>query len=218
MATTTPDSIFSPDAASQFALPTDLAAMATSMQSALIKRSWYYVGTDAQRLALSGTELRNGIVFEDVSTGEMWQYKAGAWVSKDLVRNLARIAPVTSGNQGGITTTRTKVSGTDISLTLSAPTVLRFLAGFVTYSTNTADVVLAQIMDGTTSVFDTTNPANSSTTVATTGRIQYLTTEALIPAGAHAFHLAATRVVGPGTITVSPGAKSPTFFAIDRVG
>ena len=218
MTTTSPDNIFSPDASSIFALTTDLAAMAASTQSALIKRSWYYLGTDAQRLALAGAELRNGIIFEDISTGEMWQYKGGAWVSKDLVRNLGRITPITAGNQGGITTTRTKVTGTGIAITLSAPTILRFLGGFVTYSSNTSDVVLAEIVDGSSTIFSTTNPANSSTTVVATGRIQLLSTEILIPAGAHSFYLAASRVVGPGNVTVSPGASSPTYFSIDRVG
>ena len=218
MAVTTPDGIFSPDSGNQYNYSVDMSATAASVQAALIKRSWYYVGTDAQRLALSGAELRNGIIFEDVATGELWQRKGGAWVTKDLVRNLGRVAPVTSGNQGGITTTRTKVNGTDINLTLSAPTILRFIGGFVTYSSSTSDVVLSQVMDGSNSVFEMSNPANSSTTIAATGRIQPIMAEVLIPAGAHSFHLAVSRNAGTGSVTVSPGAKSPTYFSIDRVG
>lgn len=219
MASTSPDNIFSPDAGSSYALTTDLAAMAGSMQTALIKRSWYYLGTDAQRLALSGAELRNGIIFEDISTGEIWQYRAGAWTQKELVRNIARINPVTSDNQTGITTSQVKLTGTDLAFTLSAPTLLRLYASFVTLSTSASDVCNIRIKDGsTTEIYSMTQSVNSSPTDRETGKVQVICTEAMVPAGAHNFNVTIQRVVGGGTVSVTPGLKSPTSFSIDRIG
>lgn len=218
MVTTSPDAIWTPDASANYALTTDLAGMAASIQTALVKRQWYYIGTDAQRLALTAPDLRNGIIWEDINTGDVWQRKGSAWVAKDFVRNLGRIDPVTTGTQGGITTTRTKITGTDINLTLSAPTLLRFYANVVTYSGSVADVAVLSIMDGNTNLYDMTVPTNSSVTVPATSRAQQLLTEAIVPAGAHNFNVSIVRVVGSGSITVAPGAKSPTSFSIDRIG
>lgn len=218
MATTTPDNIYSPDTTNIYSVVTDSAALAASVQAALIKRSWYYVGTDAQRLALAGAELRNGIIFEDVATGNVWQRKGGAWVSKDSVRNLGSIAPVTTGTQTGIAGTRTKVTGTDVNITLSAPTKLRFYAHFVTQSSSAADAAYIYIMDGATEAYVTVVPTNSSATVANTSRTQTIMTEFMAPAGSHNYSIAILRAVGSGTIQVTPGAKFPTSFSIDRVG
>lgn len=218
MASTTPDGIYSPDLTGEFNYVGDLGMLASSVQTALVKRSWYYVGSDAQRLALQAPELRDGITWEDPSTGRMWTRRAGAWVEKDLVRSLGRITPVTTGTQTGITSTPTKVTGTDLNITLSAPTMLRFYANVVTYSTNVADVLLFSVKDGESTVYDMTTQANSSATIAATSRSQLLITERVIPAGAHAFSLFATRAAGPGQITVSPAASAPTTFSVDRIG
>lgn len=218
MSNTTPDAIFWPDNSLDYEYSTHLAMMAGSMQSALIKRSWYYIGTDAQRLALGGAELRDGIIFEDVATGEVWQRKGGAWVTKDFVRNLGRIAPVTSGVQSGITTSWTKISGTDITLSLASPTLLRFYASFVTDSTTTADAAYVDIMDGGTAIYHTVVQANSSPTAAPSARTQNIVTDLVLPAGAHNFSVRIVRAVGSGSIRVTPGATYPTTFSIDRIG
>ena len=210
--------IYWPDDSSQYAYSAHLATMAASTDTAIVKRSWYYVGTEAQRLALGGDELRNGIIFEDVVTGEIWQHKGGSWASKDLVRNLGRIAPVTSGNQTGITATRTEINGTAISITLAAPTLLRFYANFKTQSSSVADVAFVNIMDGSTVVFHSIVQVNSSPSMAPTGRTQLILTDMVIPAGLHNFTLAITRGVGPGSISVIPDLTSPTSFSIDRIG
>lgn len=220
MVTTSPDNVWTPDHGDKFALTTDLATTAQSVQSALIRRTWTYTGTDAQRLALAAPELRDGITWEEPSTGRQWTRRGGAWVEKDLVRNLGRITPVTTGNQGGITTTRTKASGSTLNVTLASPTWLRFYGNLTTYSTNIADVALISITDGdvANTIYEMTTPPNSSSTISATGRAQTVITEALITAGAHSFALAVQRVAGAGTITISPGAKSPTTFSIDRIG
>lgn len=218
MATTSPDNIWSPDAGDDYALTTDLAGMASSVQTALYKRSWYYIGTDAQRLALAAPDLRNGIIWEDISTGDMWQRKGSAWIAKETVRNLGRISPVTTGTQTGITTTRTKVNGTDISMTLSGSTLLRFYGNVVTYSGSVADVIVLSLWDGSTNIFETVVPANSSTQTPNTSRNHTLLTEAVVGAGSHTFNLQIARVVGTGSVTISPTAKSPTSFSIDRIG
>lgn len=220
MATTTPDDIYSPDSTKAYALTADLGAMAASVQAALWKRSWYYVGTDAQRLALTAPDLRNGIIWEDITNGRIWQRKAGAWDEKDLVRNVGRINPVTSGNQTNIGATRTNVNGTTINLTLSAPTLLRFYGNVTTYSASTSDVVVVSVADGgpNNNLFDATFPANSSTTIAATSRAQNIVIDILVPAGAHVFTLTVARAAGNGAVTIAPGATSPTAFSIDRIG
>lgn len=220
MATTSPDDIYSPDNTKAYALTADLGAMAGSVQAALWKRTWYYMGTDAQRLALTAPDLRNGIIWEDITNGNIWQRKGSTWVEKDIVRNVGRINPVTSGNQTNIGATRTNVNGTTINLTLAAPTLLRFYGNITTYSSSLADVIVVSIADGGASnnIFDATYPANSSTTIAATGRVQTVLTDILVPAGAHTFTLTVARAAGSGSVTVSPGAVSPTTFSIDRIG
>lgn len=215
---TTPDAITSPDTTMPFAVPTDLAVLGQSVQDALVRRSWYYIGTETARLALAAPDLRNGIIWEDLATGRTWQYRTNAWVEKDLVRNLGRINPVTAGTQTNITGTRTKVTGTDINITLAAPTLLRFYGNVVTYSTVATDVVVVSVADNTVgnNLFDSTQPANSA--VAGTSRGQTLLAELLVPAGAHNFFMTVFRVAGSGTVTVSPGAKFPTSFSVDRIG
>lgn len=84
MATTTPDNLWSPDGGDQYALTVDLAAMQDTTQAALTSiRSGLVMqrGTNAQRLALSGAQLFEGLHFWTTDTRLEWIYTASTWVN-----------------------------------------------------------------------------------------------------------------------------------------
>lgn len=78
MATTSPDSIQTPDPSSPYNLVSDLATMANSVQTALNRRANFYVGTSAQRIAF--TDAPEGVHWQDTN-GDKWEWvrKSGAW-------------------------------------------------------------------------------------------------------------------------------------------
>lgn len=77
MATTSPDDIWTPDAGDDYALTTDLAAMADTVQDALNTHKNYRVGTNAERLALTGADLFEGLTFYTTDTNALWKYNGG---------------------------------------------------------------------------------------------------------------------------------------------
>lgn len=79
MATTSPDNIWTPDSGDDYALTVDLAAMADTIQDALNESKTYRVGSNAQRLALSGADLFNGLRWHSTDTREDWIYSLGSW-------------------------------------------------------------------------------------------------------------------------------------------
>lgn len=81
MVTTSPDNLWSPNATDPYNLTTDLAAMQTSVQNALTNRPRTYRTdlTDAQRLALSGSELFEGLRVRVTDTKVDWVYTSGSW-------------------------------------------------------------------------------------------------------------------------------------------
>lgn len=82
MVTTSPDNIWSPDAGDDYALTTDLAALADTVQDAITANRVSRIGTDAQRLALTGGELFEGLTFRTTDTRRDWVYTGGAWVQR----------------------------------------------------------------------------------------------------------------------------------------
>lgn len=82
MATTTPDNIWTPDAGDNYALTTDLAATADTVQDALndLRANGQYRSiTNAARLALSGADLFEGLWVWTTDTQVLWRYTSGAW-------------------------------------------------------------------------------------------------------------------------------------------
>lgn len=82
MATTSPDNIWTPDAGDDYALTTDLAATADTIQAAITANRVGRIGTNAQRLALSGANLYEGLTFRTTDTRRDWVYTNGAWVQR----------------------------------------------------------------------------------------------------------------------------------------
>lgn len=86
MATTSPDNLYSPDSVNPYNLTVDLAAMQTSVQAALVNRpSNYRIMTDAQRIALSGANLFEGLVVWTSDTRREWRYTNTTWVPSDTL-------------------------------------------------------------------------------------------------------------------------------------
>lgn len=79
MATTSPDNIWSPDSGDDYALTVDLAAMADTTQDAITANRVGRIGTDAERLALSGASLFEGLTFRTTDTRYDWVYTGGVW-------------------------------------------------------------------------------------------------------------------------------------------
>lgn len=82
MATTSPDNIWSPDSGDDYALTVDLAAMADTAQDAITANRVARIGTDAERLALSGGALFEGLTFRTTDTRYDWVYTGGVWVRR----------------------------------------------------------------------------------------------------------------------------------------
>lgn len=79
MPTTSPDNIKTPDLGQQYALVQDLAAMAATIQTALVRRANLYVGTSAQRTAF--TSAPEGVHWQDTNGTKLeWVRQSGAWV------------------------------------------------------------------------------------------------------------------------------------------
>lgn len=100
MVTTSPDNIWSPDSGDDYALTTDLAGMADTVQDAITANRVGRIGTNAQRLALTGTDLFEGLTFRTTDTRRDWVYTGGAWVQ--------RMAPFAVA--GGVATVGTGVT------------------------------------------------------------------------------------------------------------
>lgn len=79
MATTSPDNIWSPDSGDDYALTVDLAAMADTVQDAINDNRVGRIGTNAERLALTGTDLFEGLTFRTTDTRYDWVYTGGVW-------------------------------------------------------------------------------------------------------------------------------------------
>jgi hypothetical protein len=103
MAVTTPDNIVTPDDGDDYALVQDLAAMADSVQDAITDWKNYGIGTDAERLALTGSSnppLKDGLRWYSTDTGVNWQYRDLAWLS-DLGGIIDLVPSATQNLSGG---------------------------------------------------------------------------------------------------------------------
>lgn len=87
MATTSPDNIWTPDSGDDYALTVDLAAMADTVQDAItdVRGDISYRAdlTNAQRLALSGADLYEGLTVRTTDTRREWLYSGSTWLAVD---------------------------------------------------------------------------------------------------------------------------------------
>lgn len=81
MATTNPDEIWTPDSGDDYALTTDLAATADTVQIALNKYKNLFYGTNTERTNFTGPLRKEGVFWYVPSTGYMWQFLSGDWVN-----------------------------------------------------------------------------------------------------------------------------------------
>ena len=122
-----------------------------------------------------------------------------------------------AGDQSGITTGLTEVTGTSVSITLAEEMDIEFYGVLTTYSGSAADVVQIRFRDDATNLQEFTSPANSSPTTSSTSCTQSVFGRVRLGAGAHRLNLAITRVVGSGSITITKASVRPSSLAIYAV-
>lgn len=101
----TPGGRFSPGDSDDWDLTTDLAAMQVSNESATAtaiaaipaQPQNYRIGTNAQRLALTGAALFEGLKFYATDTNRDWFYDGATWLPADPGTYLLRPSSVTGG-------------------------------------------------------------------------------------------------------------------------
>lgn len=101
MATTSPDNIWSPDAGDDYALTTDLAAMADTIQDAITANRVDLLGLDSARPANGSPGLVDGMTWYSTDTRTLWRYNGTIWSVE--YRPLAPYASTVSGVGAGVT-------------------------------------------------------------------------------------------------------------------
>lgn len=76
---TTALGVWTPDGNDGVDFTIDLAAMAISIDSAILLSATRIIGTNEQRLALTAPALRDGLQFFATDTGLEWIYTSGSW-------------------------------------------------------------------------------------------------------------------------------------------
>lgn len=103
MAVTSPDDIWTPDAGDDYALTTDLAAMADTIQDAITANRVDLVGVDSARPADGSPGLSAGMTWYSTDTGVTWRYSGSSWSVE--YRPLSAYTPTVSGITSGQITT-----------------------------------------------------------------------------------------------------------------
>ena len=214
---TTPLGVWTPDDGDDWDLTIDLAAMAISIDAALIAGATRVIGTDAERIAATAPLLRNGLEFYATDTGIEWRYTSGAWASPFFIYNMAT-ARSTASTQGSITTTPVQLNALAPSISMPQDGQVRVSGLIRTYSGNTADVAQIEIRRGVTTLGTYVFPANSSSSLGTTTMTSAFSDTFPVPAGSHVFTAWLSRVAGSGSITSVATALSANVLTIDRVG
>ncbi|MEZ5110929.1 MAG: hypothetical protein R2732_05440 [Microbacteriaceae bacterium] len=124
-------------------------------------------------------------------------------------------ATATAGDQTGITSTVTEITGTSIDLVVTVPATIVFHASATTSSSDLADVVSFTVRDGATSLMERRAGANANT--VSSPRHQHLTGEVTLTPGSHRLYVAVRRVAGAGTVTVHKNTLNPAQLIVDRI-
>ena len=108
---TTGNGVWTPDASSNYNLTTDLAAMAASIDTALVKSANAYKGTAAQREAF--TAAPDGTLWSDTNgTRQLWMRQSGAWVvvGDSGMRTMSNTRMAAGRASGAVTTANVSVA------------------------------------------------------------------------------------------------------------
>lgn len=138
MATTSPDDIWTPDAGDDYALTTDLAAMADTIQDAITANKVNLKGLDSTRPANGSAGLSAGMTWYSTDTGVTWRYNGSAWFieNRPLGTYTPTVAGITAGQisvvgeyerrgnliEGFVTITKTGAGVLTNTVTVSLPT------------------------------------------------------------------------------------------------
>lgn len=176
MATTSPDNLFSPDGPNAYNLTVDLAAMQSSVQTAL---NGFKVrgGTTTQRNAYTATA---GDYWSDTTTGYLYKWSGSVWL----------IAPGQVLAQGTVTTNITGAVGTNVIPAISTPTLpigqsFKVMSSFGQYNTGVGNSVVrmnwrnnaSNVTYGTADVaLESRNYSTTSGNVVSGGRLGFGTT------------------------------------------
>lgn len=130
MATTSPDNIWTPDATNPYQLTTDLAAMADTVQDAIQDarlNGRYRAITNAERLALTGADLYEGLWVWTTDTKILYRYTSAAWKEQGN-------GPVAHNGNPGAAIAGVTIPGSAVAL----PQGLKVKTGMITATTTTS--------------------------------------------------------------------------------
>lgn len=138
MAITSPDDIWTPDAGDDYALTTDLAAMADTIQDAITANRVNLKGLDSTRPANGSAGLTAGMSWYSTDTGVTWRYSGSAWFIeyRPLGTYTATVTGITAGQittvaeyerrgnliQGMVTITKTGSGALSGTVAVTLPT------------------------------------------------------------------------------------------------
>lgn len=190
MATTSPDDIWTPDAGDDYALTTDLAAMADTIQDAITANKVNLKGLDSTRPANGSAGLSAGMTWYSTDTGVTWRYNGSAWFIEN--RPLGTYTPTVAGITAG-----------QISVVGDYERRTNLIKGMVTI-TKTGSGVLTGTVTVTlpTTPSDTSTPRNLGDGLAT-----------VVTAGGTSPYIIDSRYTGGNTVTLNipdPGGAALT--------
>lgn len=148
MAVTSPDDIWTPDAGDDYALTTDLAAMADTIQDAITNNRVSLIGLDSARPANGTPGVVNGMTWYSTDTGVTWRYNGTIWSIE--FRPLSAYTPTVSGITAG-----------QITVVGEYERRSNFIEGSVTITKTAAGVLTGTVtISLPTTPFDSTTPRN----------------------------------------------------------
>lgn len=213
MATTSPDNIWTPDSGDDYALTVDLAATADTIQDALNTVKNYRVGTDAQRVALSGGALFGGLKFYTTDTNLEWFYNGSSWKLAP-----AFLGRATQTSNLTLTSSFQELPGMSIEFTTAVPTTVRITAVVNTRSSVAANVVSISLRRGTSTVLNSfTDAANSSPTTTETQKSHTLVYVVDFIAGTSRVNVGAQMAVGSSGVAMT-SSDSTAYLSLERLG
>lgn len=200
MATTSPDNIWTPDAGDDYALTTDLAAMADTVQDAITANRTDLIGLDANRPANGSAGLVNGMTWYSTDTRVTWRYNGSTWSIE--FRPLSAYTPTVTG-----------FTSAQVTVTGKYQRLGTYNSGFVTISKTTAGVLTGTVSISLPSTpLDTTTPRILGDGLARVSLTGPVTTDYVLNArytGGSSFNL---NIADPGGSALTAGSNLNNSF------